>query len=275
MIFWPQGAFWPFLFFPETCAGETNARHPSIHVFYHRYQQTPRNCQEKLVAAILMHIMTKKGKKWPIFTDKNALKNNFLWVFGHLRTQFSTLVNFSSTLGTYWIFLGQKKLIDFSPPFNPYFTARLTSKSNNGPLKVLPEGSMVEYLPVGSQEAPPNHFWQKIISSPRFLNHTPSPLCSIPHLIQFGIIAWFLPKAVGFETFKIIQLSCSGRNMYRTAIKEKEINDIIQGWVQNKWAIYSNASPSNVTTVSAFQTGNSGLASGQVLSKRTFLSYYV
>ena len=47
-----------------------------------------------------------------------------------------------------------KKLIDFSPSFNPYFTVRLTSESYNGPLKVLPEGSMVEYLPVGSQEAP-------------------------------------------------------------------------------------------------------------------------
>ena len=64
------------------------------------------------------------------------------------------LVNFSSTLGAYWIFLGQKNLIDFSPPFNPYFIVRLTSQRYNGPLKVLPEGSMVEYLSVGSQKAP-------------------------------------------------------------------------------------------------------------------------
>ena len=76
------------------------------------------------------------------------------------------LVNFSSTLGTYWIFLGQIKLIDFSPPFNPYFTARLTSESYNGPLKVLPEGSMVEYLPVGSQEAP-----QTIIAPQKISSH--------------------------------------------------------------------------------------------------------
>ena len=63
-------------------------------------------------------------------------------------------LDFSSTLGTYWIVLGQKNLIDFSPVFNPFFTVRPTSESYNGPLKVLPEGSMVEYLPVGSQEAP-------------------------------------------------------------------------------------------------------------------------
>ena len=60
-----------------------------------------------------------------------------------------------------------KKLIDFSSPFNPYFTARLTSESYNGPLKVLPEGSMVEYLPVGSQEAPQTIIAQKKISSPK------------------------------------------------------------------------------------------------------------
>ena len=83
------------------------------------------------------------------------------------------LVNFSSTLGTYWIFLGQKKLIDFSPPFNPYFTIRLTSESYNGPLKVLPEGSMV--TPVGSQEAPPNHYCQKKISRPKSQIKIPVP----------------------------------------------------------------------------------------------------
>ena len=71
------------------------------------------------------------------------------------------LVNLSSTLGTYWIFLGPKKIIDFSPPLNPYFTVMLTSESYNGPLKVLPEGSMVEYLPVGSQEAPQTIIGQK------------------------------------------------------------------------------------------------------------------
>ena len=77
------------------------------------------------------------------------------------------LVNFSSTLGTYWIFLGQKELFDFSPPLNPYFTVRLSSESYNGPLKVLPEGSMVEYLPVGSQEAPQTIIAKNKISSPK------------------------------------------------------------------------------------------------------------
>ena len=77
------------------------------------------------------------------------------------------LVNFSSTLGTYWIFLGQKKRIDFLPPLNPYFTVRLTSENYNGALKVLPEGVMVQYLPVGSQEAPQTIIAPQKISSPK------------------------------------------------------------------------------------------------------------
>ena len=60
-----------------------------------------------------------------------------------------------------------KKKIDFSPPLNPYFTVRLTSESYNGPLKVLPEGSMVEYLPAGSQEAPQTINAKEKISSPK------------------------------------------------------------------------------------------------------------
>ena len=51
----------------------------------------------------------------------------------------------------YNIFLEQKNWIDFSPHF---FTVKPTSESFNDPLKVLTEGSMVQYLPVGSQEDP-------------------------------------------------------------------------------------------------------------------------
>ena len=37
---------------------------------------------------------------------------------------------------------------------------------------------MVEYLPVGSQEAPQTIIAKKKISSPEILNYTPSPLCN-------------------------------------------------------------------------------------------------
>ena len=151
----------------KTCAGETNASHPSKHWPKHRHQQTPRNCWPKLVAAIQTQIVTKNSEKWRIFAEKIWLKNHLWQLFGHVWTRFFTLVNFSSTLGTYWIFLGQKNLIDFSPPFTPFFTFRPTPESYNGPLKVLPEGSMVEYLPVGSQEAPQTIIAKKKISSPK------------------------------------------------------------------------------------------------------------
>ena len=46
-----------------------------------------------------------------------------------------------------------KKFDWFFALFQPFFTTRLTSERYNDPLKVPTEGSMVEYLPVGSQEA--------------------------------------------------------------------------------------------------------------------------
>ena len=51
--------------------------------------------------------------------------------------------------------------------FCPFFTARLTSESYNYPLKVLTEGSMLEYLPVGSQDAPQTIFGQKKFPAPK------------------------------------------------------------------------------------------------------------
>ena len=52
--------------------------------------------------------------------------------------------------------------IEFSPDFSPFFPARPTSERYNDPLKVIHEGSRVEYLPVGSKEAPQTIFGKKI-----------------------------------------------------------------------------------------------------------------
>ena len=98
--------------------------------------------------------MRKNSKKLRIFTKKIGLKTHLWWVFGHVWTKFFMLVNFSPTLSTYYTFLGQKYTIDFSPDFSHFFTTRPTSESCWEPLKVIPEGSMVEYLPFGSNEAP-------------------------------------------------------------------------------------------------------------------------
>ena len=67
----------------------------------------------------------------------------------------------------YNIFLEQKSSIDFSPHFHPFFTARPTSESYNNLLKVIPEGFMVEYLPVGPKEAP-----QTIIGKKKYFKPT-------------------------------------------------------------------------------------------------------
>ena len=64
---------------------------------------------------IIKYRIMAKRQKITHFHWKNVLKNNFLWVFGHVWTQFFMLVNFSSTLGTYWIFLGQNNWLIFHP----------------------------------------------------------------------------------------------------------------------------------------------------------------
>ena len=166
MILWPYAVFLPFLFSAKSCAGETNACHPCIHVRSHRHFQTPRNCVRKLVQAIKMQIMTKSGKKWHIFTKENRLKNYFWWVFGHVWTKFFMLFHFLSTLSMNCIFLGQKSSTDFFPNFTPFFTTMPTSESCNDPPKVLTEGSMVEYLPVGTQEAPKTIIGKRKIPAP-------------------------------------------------------------------------------------------------------------
>ena len=165
MNFWPCGAFWQFLRSLKTCAGETNARHSSMHVSNHRYQWTPRNCLKKLVAAILMQIMTKKAKNDPFSLKKMRLKTTFLSFWECVNSIFHARQFFINSGHILDIFRA-KKLIDFSPPFNPYFTVRPTSESYNGSLKVLPEGSMVEYLPVGSHEAHQTNIGKKKISAP-------------------------------------------------------------------------------------------------------------
>ena len=60
--------------------------------------------------------------------------------------------------------LRAKKWIDFSPYCSPFFTAWPTSASYNT-LKVIPEGSMVEYLPVGSKGAPQTIFGKKLFQA--------------------------------------------------------------------------------------------------------------
>ena len=80
--------------------------------------------------------------------------------------------------------LRAKKLNRFFTQFHPFFTTRSTSKSCNDPPKVLTEGSMVEYLPVGSQEAP-----QTIIGKKKFQPQTPK-LHSQPS-VDWRVVAHF------------------------------------------------------------------------------------
>ena len=61
--------------------------------------------------------------------------------------------------------LRQKNEMEFSPNFSSFFTARPTSERYNDPLKVIPGGSMVEYLPVGPKGAPQTIFGKKLFQA--------------------------------------------------------------------------------------------------------------
>ena len=123
----------------------------------------------------------KKWQKITYFKWKIGLKTIFWHFLGMYELEFLS-INFSPTLITWYTFLGQKCSTEFSADFIHYFTDRSTSKSYTDPLKVISEGSMVEYLPVGSQEAPKIIIGKKIFQAPKnpktvkSLTPNPSPL---------------------------------------------------------------------------------------------------
>ena len=73
--------------------------------------------------------------------------------FGHVWTGFFILVNLApneSVCNYSVIHRRPEKFVHFLPHFNPFFTDWPTFKSYNNPLKVISEGLMVKYLPIGS-----------------------------------------------------------------------------------------------------------------------------
>ena len=130
------------------------------------------------------------------------------------------LVNLPPTLIMNYIFLGQKSSIDFLPRFSPFYPDRLTSESYNNPLKVIPEGSMVEYLPVGSKEGPQTIIGKKKNSSPKFLNHNPSPLCTgklkkMYRILTFWALFSFLQGFSQARTKKAVN-PCKNENNFKS-----------------------------------------------------------
>ena len=123
----------------------------------------------------------KMPKKSPILNEKIGLKTIFGHFWGHVWTGISMSINFPPTLITYYTFLGQKCSIDSSTDFSHFFTNRMTSESYTDSLKVISEGSMVEYLPVRSQGGPKIIIGKKYfrpLKTLKSLTPYPSPLCT-------------------------------------------------------------------------------------------------
>ena len=137
-----------------------------------------------------MQTMTKNAKKITYFKWKNGLKNYFWTLFGHVWTGIFMPINFPPTLITYYTFLGQKSSIDYSPDFSHFFTDRMASESYTDSLKVISEGSMVEYLPVRSQGGPKIIIGKKYfrpLKTLKSLTPYPSPLC----MVAYSTIFWY------------------------------------------------------------------------------------
>ena len=61
-------------------------------------------------------------------------------------------------------YTGGREKLSFLPRFSPFFNDWPTFITYNNPLKVIPEGVIVEYLPVGSYRAPKTIIGKNIFS---------------------------------------------------------------------------------------------------------------
>ena len=96
----------------------------------------------------------KKRLKMTHFQQKtSALKLLMVTFWAHISSIFHAGQFFINSEHTLHI-LSHKNGTKFSPNFIPFFTARPTTKCSNNHLKEIPDGSMVEYLPVGPKGAP-------------------------------------------------------------------------------------------------------------------------
>ena len=138
-----------------------------------------KTCQKPQVITKKSQLSTKKISrdlntthliKWQknesIFTEKMALRKLLLSFWAWMTSIFHASQFFINSEHILDI-LRAKSSIHFSPCFCPFFTARPTSEYYNYPLKVLTEGSVVEYLAVGPQEAPQTIFGKKKFPAPK------------------------------------------------------------------------------------------------------------
>ena len=129
---------------------------------------TPSNPAQLLAQIIAGHLNMDNGKKqW-----KLSYFHQINWAYNLLKATFWARMTSIFYARQFFIssehildILRAKKSIEFSPNFSPFFTARLTSERYNDPLKVIPEGSMVQYLPVEPKGAPKTIFGKKIFQA--------------------------------------------------------------------------------------------------------------
>ena len=99
----------------------------------------------------------------------------------------------------------------YSPDFSHFFTDRMTSESYTDSLKVISEGSMVEYLPVRSQGGSKIiivKIYFRPLKTLKSLTPYPSPLCAVvsvclflPIIKRFRYYLSTYPPLIDLRTF--------------------------------------------------------------------------
>ena len=177
MIFWPYAAFWPFLFSLKSCAGKSNATHPSKYVVNHQHHQTPRNSLKKLLQAIWAQIMNKNGKKWRILMKKLGFKTTSSHFLGTYELDFSCSSIFYQPWARLRHFKGKKVQLIFHPISAIFSPPGRLPKAITTPWKCplrVPWWNTFQWGP----RKPPKPFLEKKYFRPEILNYTPSPLCT-------------------------------------------------------------------------------------------------
>ena len=113
----------------------------------------PRNCCHKKVLVLKIWKPAKNGEKSAQFAIYFYQIHHFWYVLGQAIKQFFmplNLVPFTCVHDLQACLFELNKFGHFFSLDTPFFTVRPTSGSSADPLKVVSEGSMVEYLSFGS-----------------------------------------------------------------------------------------------------------------------------
>ena len=148
-------------------------------------------------------MMTKNSKKLPIFTQKMSLKTTSGEFLGMYELDFSCLSILHQLWAHMTYFKGKKVRLIFQPIFTLFSPPGRLPKAIKTSWKCLlrvPWWNTFQWGP----KKPPKPFLAIKNSSPKILNHIPSPLC----IVELMTITWLCPLTWARFANDLYFLSC-------------------------------------------------------------------